>query len=238
MEALSSIDGRLIRSVRCLVTRPGALTAAYLQGQRKPYILPLQLFLLTNVLFFALQSSSDVKIFSTPIDVHLHNDIWGAVAQRLVARRMEATHLSLAEYAPVFNQAVALNAKSLIILMALSFAVPLPLIFYRSRRPFVAHLVFSLHFYAFVLLLFCVAMAIATIDVGFGGAGLASIGLDHALSIIELIACAAYLYVATGTVYGATGAARLFKVVALAIAVGGIVLGYRFVLLPITLYSS
>ncbi len=47
-----------------------------------------------------------------------------------------------------------------------------------------------------------------------------------------------YLHVATGNVYGGTGASRVFKVVALTLAVAGIVLGYRFVLLLITLYTA
>jgi len=39
-------------------------------------------------------------------------------------------------------------------------------------------------------------------------------------------------------VYGATGASRILKAVALTVAVAGIVLGYRFVLLVITLYTT
>src|SRR3954454_3022822 len=39
----------ILRSFRSLVTEPGALTLACLQGQRKPYTLPLQLFLVANV---------------------------------------------------------------------------------------------------------------------------------------------------------------------------------------------
>lgn len=77
---------------------------------------------------------------------------------------------SLELYAPVFNQAVALNAKSLIILMVLPFALLLPLVFFRNRQPFMAHVVFSLHLYAFLLLLFCVSLGIAAVDVLFGGA--------------------------------------------------------------------
>src|SRR4051794_8943241 len=42
--ALSSADGRLLRSLRDLVMRPGALTAAYQEGQRKPYFAPVPLF--------------------------------------------------------------------------------------------------------------------------------------------------------------------------------------------------
>jgi hypothetical protein len=58
------------------------------------------------------------------------------------------------------------------------------------------------------------------------------------LSLILLLACATYLYVATRTVYGDTGVVRVLKVTALTLAVACIVLGYRFVLLPITLYNT
>src|SRR4051812_33267229 len=60
--ACSSVDGPLVRSFRCLVTRPGGLTVAYLQGRRKAYTLPLQLFFFANVLFFAMQSLTGAKI--------------------------------------------------------------------------------------------------------------------------------------------------------------------------------
>jgi hypothetical protein len=84
----------------------------------------------------------------------------------------------------------------------------------------------------------CVALAVVGVDQLFGGAGLGSESFDHALSICEVAVCAAYLYMATGTVYDASGAIRIIKVVALALAAVCIFLGYRFVLLLITLYST
>jgi hypothetical protein len=121
---------------------------AYLKGQRKPFTLPLPLFLFANVLFFAVQSMVGAKIFSTPLDAHLHG-FWSPLAQSLVTHHLEARGTTLELYAPVFDQAVALNAKSLIVLMVLPFAAIPPVVFFRRRRPFVVHLVFSLHFYAF-----------------------------------------------------------------------------------------
>ena len=97
---------------------------------------------------------------------------------------------------------------------------------------------FSLHLYVFVLLLFCLALTVVGADTWFGGAGLDSPDFDHTLSVILLLACAAYLYKAIGTVYGTRGARRILKVVILTVALAGIVLAYRFVLLPITLYST
>jgi len=236
--ACTSIDGPILRSLRCLVTRPGFLTVAYLTGQRKPYTLPLQLFLLANVLFFAMQALVGAKIFSTPLDMHLNNQFWSSVAQPLVTHRLETIHTTLDLYSPVFNRAVELNAKSLIILMVLPFAVFLPLIFYGKRIPFVGHIVFSLHFYTFLLLLFCVALTVVGASLLTGGAGLNSESFDHILSAVDVTIAGAYLFVAAGTVYKERGAFRVFKTLLLVTATVGIVLGYRFALLLITLYTA
>jgi len=238
VEAFTNVDGRLIRSLRCLVNRPGVLTLAHLQGQRQPYIKPFQLFLIANALFFAVQSMTEVRIFSTSLDSHLHGQDWSALAQEWVAQRLETLQTTLDRYAPIFDQAVALNAKSLIILMVLPFSLVLPVVFNRSQRPFVTHVVFSLHFYAFLLLLFCAALAIAAVDVLFGGAGLKSSAMDNILSLLNVAACAIYLYFATGMVYDERGGWRIFKTAVLTVAVAGIALGYRFVLMPITLYTT
>ena len=231
------IDGRMIRTFRYAVMRPGALTLAFHRGQRKPYLTPVQLFFIANVMFFAMQSFTGAKIFSTPLAAHLGSDIWGRFAETLLARHLQTGSPNRDRYAAVFDQAVAINSKSLIILMALSFALLLPIVFFRSR-PIAVHVVFSLHLYAFVLLLFCLALTVVGIDTWFGGKGLDSLNLDHGLFIMVLLACAAYLYKAIGTVYEARGAFRLFKVIVLTLAIAFIILAYRFVLLPITLYST
>ena len=236
--AFSSIDSRLIRSFRNLLRHPGLLTVAYIRGQRMPYTGPFQLFLIANIFFFAIQSLTNTNIVSSQLDSHLYNQDWSVLARRLVSHRLEEIQTTVDFYAPIFNQAVILNAKSLIILMVVPFSLLLPMLFYRARRPFVAHIVFSLHLYTFLLLLFCVSLAIAAIDMLFGGAGLNSATMDNILSVFNLTACAMYLYIATGNVYGGSGMIRAAKIAILAPAVAGILLGYRFVIFLITLYST
>jgi hypothetical protein len=238
IEAFSSLDGRLLRSFRLLVTSPGALTVAYVAGRRKSYSGPVQLFLIANVLFFAVQSLTHMNVFSSPLADHLHIQDWQEVAQRLVARHLAASGTTLDLYEPIFDRAVVVYAKSLIVLMVVPFALLLPIAFYRDRRPVVTHVVFAFHLYALLLLLFCVTLGIAALDVGFGGAGLQSPRIDNVLSIANFAGAAAYLYSAMGTVYGSRGASRIVKALALALAVGVIVLGYRFALLVITLYFT
>jgi hypothetical protein len=236
--AFTSVDARVLRTTWCLLRRPGRLTLAWTAGTRKPYVAPFQLFLLANVLFFALQWLTGTNIFSSSLESHLHHQDWSELAGSLVARRLDKMHMPLELYAPVFDQAVVINAKSLIVLMTVPFAVLLPLIFYRAHRPLMVHVVFSLHHYTFLLLLFCASLLVAKLSALLGGGGLDSPGVDNVLTIVNLAACAAYLYAAIGPVYGASGWVRAGQTLVLTLAVGLITLGYRFMLFLITLYGA
>lgn len=101
--SLTSVDGKLIRTFLA-VAKPGVLTVAYLEGQRKPYLGRVPLFLMANVLFFAAESLLHTGVFAT-----------------------------LAEFTPMFDQALELHARSWIIVMALSFT-PVPGLLFRRRQ--------------------------------------------------------------------------------------------------------
>jgi uncharacterized protein DUF3667 len=237
-EAFTNIDSKLVRSFRNLLMHPGFLTVAYLQGRRKAFLGPVPLFLIANVVFFAVESLIGSQVFTTHLDSHLHTQPWSEIAPQLVQRRLAALHTTLELYAPAFDQAMALKARSLIIFMALFFALVPMLVFLRSRRPLVAHAVFALHFYAFLLLPLCVAAFIQAVDGWVGGFGFTYDSLDHFLSISLLVVSAVYLYFAIGAVYGSRGIARIAATLVLTVFVGAIVLAYRFALLLITLYST
>ncbi len=236
LKAFTSLDSRVMRSVGMLLRHPGSLTVAFLKGVRKQFASPVQLFLLANVLLFATQSLTRTNIFGSSLQSHLHHQDWSALAQSLVARRLDRTHRTLEDYQPVFDHAVVLNAKSLVILMVPAFAGFLALLFLRSRKPFMAHVVFSLHFYAFLMLLFSAALLAAAVNVYLGGEGLDAPRVDTFLTLVNLSASATYLFLAMGPVYGARGVPRLAHATVSALAVGALVLGYRFALLLLTLY--
>ena len=58
------------------------------------------------------------------------------------------------------------------------------------------------------------------------------------LAICMLLVCAIYLYLASGPVYGARGAPRALQTFVLSLAAMVNFLGYRFVLLLITLQTT
>ena len=174
-----------------------------MRGQRVAFTGPFRVFLFANMLFFAAQSLTDASVVGTSLQSHLHEQDWSGIAQRLVAWRLVELRTTLELYAPVFDRAVVLNAKSLIILMVLPFTGALSLTFLRARRPFVAHAVFALHFYAFLMILLCALLFAEAQAPGWAAAGMRD--LDKPLFALLLAASAVYLYLATGVAYGCAG---------------------------------
>jgi hypothetical protein len=54
MDQYVAVEGKLGRTLRVLVSRPGQLTLDYLQGRRQRYVRPLKLYVSISVVFFAL----------------------------------------------------------------------------------------------------------------------------------------------------------------------------------------
>jgi hypothetical protein len=235
---LSSVDGKLFRSARAVLLTPGKLTASYVLGERRRFLGPLQLFLIANAFFFATQSLTGTNIFSSTLDSHLNVQDWRDLARSMVARRFGDDERALAAFASKFDKAAIFNAKALIILMVVVFA-PLPaLLFRKSRRPAGAHMVFALHLYAFVLVLFCASLLVAALQHILGGGGLDSAPVDTWLTVVNLVACSIYIYAAIHPAYCATGTSRTVCAAILALAVGVLLVGYRFAIFLITFYTT
>jgi hypothetical protein len=237
MHALTNIDARALRTLRRLVRSPGELTVAWTRGVRRPFVAPFQIFLVANVLFFAAQSITGEIVLSSPLDSHLHRQDWSELARSLVEERLALAPTDFGDYARSFDRSIALHAKSFVVLMTVPFALLLPLVFVRQRRPFMAHVVFSLHLYTALMLLFCIDLFVARASALLGYGGLEAARVDDVLTFVNVLACATYLHMAIGPVYGVAGVARMAQALVLAVAVAAIVVAYRFMLFIVTLYS-
>jgi hypothetical protein len=113
-EAFTNIDSKLVRSLRSLLTRPGLLTVAFLEGRRKAFISP---------------------VFTTPLDSHLHKQPWSGIVPQLVAQRLATLHVTLEQDAPVFDQAVASPMKRWITSLPFHCWCPVPFTCFSRRQP-------------------------------------------------------------------------------------------------------
>jgi hypothetical protein len=238
VKGFSSVDGKLLRSWRRLLTRPGELTSAHVDGQRRRFLGPLALFLLGNAVFVGIQSLTGISVLSSPLESHLHSQDWSELAQRLVSHRLESRHLTLQAYAPVFDRSATLNAKGLIILMALLFAWFPALLFRRSGRRAGAHIVFALHLYAVVLVLLSASVLIAALDTMAGGPGLHSAVFDKLVSVFNVAVCGTYIYRSVPTVYGVVGWRQSWSTMLLTVTVALLFVAYRFAIFLITFATT
>jgi hypothetical protein len=244
LESLTHVDGRVVRSVRDLIVRPGALTAAYMRGQRRPYFAPFQMFLVANVLFFVLQSALGFQVLSNDLGSHIgtwkgSRQHYSAIARPIAERRLAATGRTIEQYTDVFNHAVRVNAKGLVAVMVPLVGLVLLASFPRARYPVTTAIVLALHFLAFFLLLETVLMPVLAIPAGRLLSALALGWLWDPLTSAVLIAiCAAWIYKASRVVYGASATSAALKAAAIAGLLIPIIICYRFIVFLVTLYTT
>ncbi len=230
--AYLSTEGALWRSLRLLLTKPGELTAQYLAGRRKHYVLPLRLFLTISVLMLlSLRIVSGIeyadfddpevtealagKDFSMQLELGIGSagldqgtfyceGLPGWLCRR-IEKRLNADARAVVLQMQKVSERVASHAGYVSFALLPGFAFFLWLLL-RSRRMFYTeHLVFALHLHAFWFLLAAAAMW-AGLLVG-----------EYAL-YAALLAAPAYWLLAMRRVYGGPWWALALRLLVLALA--------------------
>lgn len=193
---LLDADGRIVKTLKLLVIRPGRLTVEYVSGRRKPYLGPAAVFVLMNVLFFFVQPLANVNTFHATLHSQTNWYPYSDWAEDMVATRLEVTGLDRDAYAAEFDVASERNARTLIFLQIPLLAIGIMLINFRKRRYFVEHLVFATHFFAALLLLSVVA------SFGIYIYWILKPGFTFDLEIPFIVITTGYLLLASREVYG------------------------------------
>ena len=172
---LSGYDGRVLRTFRNLVRRPGALTIEVLEGHRARYVSPVRVYLVASVVYFLIAAASpnlvDAPRPPSRGDVNIDlRDPERVVAQLSPEKRAEVLSsiertpwwmrpvLRSAVHDPAgFQRRVLQNLPRALFALVPVFAAIVAM-FYR-RRPFSQHLIFALHLHAVLFLAAAVAEA-------------------------------------------------------------------------------
>ena len=157
-----SLDGRAARTLRLLVTRPGALTADQLSGRRARYVRPLRLYLLCSAAYFLADGVLPMPVAARAEHARLatvaaaEQGGRGAATPACEPRRPGEGEVSWtyrridcrAERAgPRFERAMERNHPRLIFALFAVFAAIVGLFFRGPTYP--EHLYFALHVHAF-----------------------------------------------------------------------------------------
>jgi hypothetical protein len=167
LHELSHVDGKIFRTFRYLVFRPGFLSAEYFAGRRRRYVNPVRL-LLTCLLVLALLARTGSMTMSlgklrlnllppgppsaATIDETIAKlDVFG-ILNSLMEKKSRSKDLKTPAAVEKFNHELKTYATALSFCNVLLLSGFLVILYRRRRSLYVEHLVFSLHLASFVLL--------------------------------------------------------------------------------------
>jgi len=165
-DELFNLDTRFVRTLWPLLARPGQVTKEYLSGRRAVHVPPLRTYLIAALAFFGLFSlfpppSPPVYVFTTgtpeadraksvrgtKVTVELPEHVW------VGDRRFQEVSVRARANPEAFAFAAYRNVPRAFFLFLPIFALLLKA-FYWKQGYYVEHLVFALHYQAFLFLVF------------------------------------------------------------------------------------
>jgi hypothetical protein len=244
---ITSADAKLYRSFWLLIRRPGLLTLEYLRGKRVPYLRPIQLFLLANLVYFVVQPYTGYSGFNTALQGQWYGQFYSEplhIRER-VERKVAERGTTMDSYTTAFNRRSSIYARTLTAVMIPLLGLAVALVFAAQRRPLASHFVFATHFMAWQLIvvmsafLFLLGLAIPYLNafLEWGSAtGLPGMGLLEVLlkEFGSLLLQLPYLYLAVVAVYRTGRLASALGALALTTLLLFVVIAYRFMLFWVT----
>ncbi len=156
IEDLTSVDGKLWRTLKSILLKPGQLEYDYHLGRRVNYLKPITLFFVLNVLFVMFSPISDFYV--TLIDqVSLQQ--YSSYIKPLLDDYLTSNQINYQTFEQNYNQLVVVLARSLIILQVPVYALACSLILYNRNYFSGDYFNFSLNFHSWLLMWVILAMA-------------------------------------------------------------------------------
>jgi hypothetical protein len=202
---LLSFDGKIWRTLRMLLFRPGFLALEYAAGRRRAYINPVRVLIVAIIVYVLAQGGTGftlnvgvVKLAIAPAPVALERSIRGTfdqtdrfgILERMFVTRFGAPESASDELRSRFNRTVNVFSTPLSFTAVFLVALTLYACFHRRRPLLVEHLVLSMHYYSFALLSWLLAMLAFRLRLG-------RISMTALLAVVPLVMLWQMVYLAS-----------------------------------------
>ena len=144
-------DSKFFSSVKYVLIRPGYLTNEYINGRIGSYISPIKLYLCMSLVTFLISAQIVPDQYG---DMELDKSGTDNVFADWVMEIRDSKNIQEETFKASFNSELNDKLPIYVIIMVFLFSLPLKIV--EHKRFYVEHLVFSLHFFTFVL--FCITL--------------------------------------------------------------------------------
>jgi len=242
--SLTDVDGKLIKSFKMFLTKPGQLALDYFNGVKRNRINPFQVFLFSNIFYFFALSFITINTFNTPLKVHMEasNFFHQELASEMVSTEVVNKGRDFQQFEEKFNAQSTLFSKTLILLIVPIFAILMIPVYFRTRNATIKLLVFSTHFFGFILVVSIVLGAFAVsllklsqflFNVNIG----TYFNNEMSSSLLLLTSIVIYFFIGSKRAFKDTVMTSIFKSLYMCFALYFSLLVYRSLLFFIVFYS-
>lgn len=202
-------DSRAARTLRALLARPGRLTRQWIAGRRVHYLHPVRVYLIASFLFLLSVTLAgswiQVRVSGPGMGPDSAQQVWpalhGTVLEPLAHRFEDGLRRAEADTGWLRERWFRSFAWTMFVAMPL-FALLLGLVELRTRRPYLHHLVFAVHFHAFAFLMLAALILLWQLTVVDSSAGPVRRPAAIAAGLLLLAAVPTHLVLAIRHVYG------------------------------------
>lgn len=159
-EEIFTWDSRFLKSIKYLFIKPGYLTHEYISGRYMMYVSPLKMFLFTSFVLFLIMIKSDPDQYSALVTESSEDDF----LSEYILEQQSGSESSEELYRDNFNDQFNDNITIYIFVIMFIFSVLLKLVYLPKHYFYSEHIVFTLHFFTFVL--WCFLLGVAFQDLG------------------------------------------------------------------------
>jgi hypothetical protein len=151
LNAFTFLDGKFIKSLTLLITRPGQLSRNIADGLRVPYMKMVSLFFVANFFYFLFPvfDSYNSSLYTQLNSLGNHS----IEAKAIVKEKLEKDKIDIKDFQRDYQSQSTNLSKLLIVLLVFAFTFFLMVVNYNKRIYFFDHLLFSLEFNSFMLII-------------------------------------------------------------------------------------
>lgn len=235
LNALTFIDNKFFYTLRLMLTRTGYVTSQYIKGVRVPFIRPLSMFFVVNLIYF-LCGTGDT--FNSSLIAQMNYFPHKRIATTAVTEHIERDKITLEEFTLQYNRQSTSIAKMLLIVFVMLAAVPFMLLNYTRERYFVDHLMTSLEFCSVIILISLILLPWLIIFLGaIFQFSIKTILNDRIYTIIAALICFLFLCLMERRVYGQRYLLAVVKAIVLVPCLFYVLQAYRIILFFVTMWT-
>lgn len=145
---ITHADAKLFRNLRLMLLKPGFLSKNFIEGIRQPYMKPIPMFFVGNLIYFLFPV---FDTFTTSLTSQRQFQPYSEMVQTMVERKIEAKGITFEAFEEKYNTKTSSLSKMMLILFVPALAVVFSILNFRKSSYFADHLLISLEFMTYMI---------------------------------------------------------------------------------------